>query len=63
MSFVTHSTAALLNPAQRKQSRLMRLVHSIIEARTRMYLAAVTDHATGRIDPDLEQRVVRMMAL
>jgi len=39
------------------------LVHAIIEARTRMYLDAVTDPATGGIDPDLEQRVLRMMAL
>jgi hypothetical protein len=41
----------------------MRLVHVIAEARTRMYLAAVTDPATGRIDPVLEQQVLRMMAL
>ena len=64
MSFVTHSaTSALSTPAERKPSRLMRLVHVIAEARTRMYLAAVTDPATGRIDPVLEQQVLRMMAL
>jgi hypothetical protein len=64
MSFITHSaTSTLSTPAERKPNRLVRLVHAILEARTRMYLAAVTDHATGRIDPDLEQRVVRMMAL
>ncbi len=49
--------------AERKPSRLLRLVSAVIEARTRMYLAAVTDPATGRIDPVLEQRVLRMMAL
>jgi len=41
----------------------MRLAHAIVEARTRMYLAAVTDPATGRIDPDLEQQVLRLMTL
>jgi len=28
-----------------------------------MYLEAVTDPATGRIDPALERQVLRMMAL
>jgi len=41
----------------------MRLVHAIVDARTRMYLAAVTDPATGRIDPDREQQVLRLMTL
>ena len=64
MSFTTHpATSTLSIPTERKPSRLVRLVHAIVEARTRMYLAAVTDPATGRIDPVLEQRVLRMMAL
>ena len=64
MSFVTHPAPSTLStPVERKPSLLVRLVHAIVEARTRMYLTAVTDPATGRIDPDLEQRVLRMMAL
>jgi hypothetical protein len=50
-------------PAARQPNRFMRLVHAILEARTRMYLAAVTDPATGRIDPDQEQQVLRLMML
>src|SRR4051812_47145470 len=50
-------------PAAPQPNRFMRLVHAILEARTRMYLAAVTDPATGRIDPDREQQVLRLMAL
>src|SRR3954451_876897 len=50
-------------PAAPRPNRLMRLAHAILEARTRMYLAAVTDPATGRIDPDLEQQVLRLMTL
>ena len=62
--FITHPAASTLStPVERKPSRLVRLVHAIVAARTRMYLAAVTDPATGRIDPVLEQRVLRMMAL
>ena len=41
----------------------MRLVRAIVEARIRMYLAAVTDPETGRTNPDREQRVLRVMAL
>ena len=64
MSFVTHSApSTLFTPAERKPSRFVRLVHAIVEARTRMYLAAVTNPATGRIDPVREQRVLRMMAV
>jgi hypothetical protein len=63
MSFTTHPAASTLSIPERKPSRLVRLVHAIVEARTRMYLAAVTDPATGRIDPVLEQRVLRMMAV
>ena len=56
--------STLPTPVERKPSRLVRLVHTIVAARTRMYLTAVTDPATGRmIDPVLEQRVLRMMAL
>jgi hypothetical protein len=36
---------------------------SHVEARIRMYLAAVTDPETGRTNPDREQRVLRVMAL
>src|SRR3954468_13158191 len=50
-------------PAARQPNRFMRLVHAIVEARTRMYLVAVTDPATGRIDPDREQQVLRLMTL
>ena len=64
MSFTTHpATSTLPTPVERKPSRLVRLVHAIVDARTRMYLTAVTDPATGRTDPVLEQRVLRMMAL
>jgi hypothetical protein len=64
MSFTTHpATSTLPIPTERKPSRLVRLVHAIVAARTRMYLAAVTDPATGRIDPVREQRVLRMIAL
>ena len=64
MAFVTQSApSSLFTPAGRKPSRLVRLVHAIVEARTRMYLAAVTDPATGRIDPVREQQVLRMMAV
>jgi hypothetical protein len=63
MSLVTHSTDTFIAPAEPKPNLLVRLVQAILEARTRMYLAAVTDPATGRIDPVLEQRVLRMMAL
>lgn len=46
-----------------KSNRLFRLLNGIVDARTRMYLEAVTDPATGRIDPALERLVLRMMAL
>ena len=58
MPFVIHSaTSTLFTPAERKPNPLVRAVRTIVEARTRMYLEAVTDPTTGRIDPDLEQRV------
>ncbi len=63
MSFATHPVATPRALAEQKPSRLLRLVSAVIEARTRMYLAAVTDPATGQIDPVLERRVLRMMAL
>ena len=64
MSFTTHPATSMLSiPTEHKPSRLVRLVHAIVEARTRIYLAAVTDPATGRIDPVREQRVLRMMAV
>ena len=64
MSFVTHPiTPNFSTLAERTPSLLVRAVRAIIEARTRMYLEAVTDPATGRIDPELERQVVRVMAL
>ena len=63
MSLVTPSADTFVALAEPKPNLLVRLVHAIVEARTRMYLAAVTDPATGQIDPVLEQRVLRMMAL
>ena len=50
MSFTTHpATSTLPIPTERKPSRLVRLVHAIVAARTRIYLAVITDPATGRI--------------
>ena len=63
MSLVTHSIDTFVAPTEPKPNLLVRLIHAIVEARTRTYLAAVTDPATGRIDPVLEQRVLHMMAL
>src|SRR3954467_15328913 len=65
MSLTTQSPVPAIprRPAAHQPNRFTRLVHAIVEARTRMYLAAVTDPATGRIDPDREQQVLRMMAL
>ena len=64
MSFVTHPiTPTLSAPAERTPSLLVRVVRAIVEARTRMCLDAVTDPVTGRIDPELERQVLRMMAL
>ena len=65
MSPTTQSAVPAIprRPAVRQPSRFTRLVHAILEARTRMYLAAVTDPATGRIDPDREQQVLRLMTL
>ena len=63
MSLVTQSADTFVAPAEPKPNRLVRLVHAIVEARTRTYLAAVTDPATGQIDLVLEQRVLRLMAL
>ena len=65
MSLIAQSAVPTVSPrpAERKPSRLLRLLNAIVEARTRMYLEAVTDPATGRIDPVLERQVLRMMAL
>jgi len=63
MSLVTHPTDTFITPAEPKPNLLVRLVQAIAEARTRTYLAAVTDPTTGQIDPVLEQRVLRLMAL
>ena len=63
MSLVTHPTDTFVAPAKLKPNLLGRLVQAIVETRTRTYLAAVTDPATGQIDPVLEQRVLRLMAL
>jgi hypothetical protein len=65
MSLTTQSPVPAIprRSAARQPNRFMRLVHAIVEARTRMYLAAVTDPATGRIDPDREQQVLRLMTL
>jgi len=65
MSLVTHSTVPPIpnRPTLQQPSRFVRLAHAILEAHTRMYLTAVTDPATGRIDPVLEQHVLRLMAL
>src|SRR3954462_16008931 len=63
MSLVTHSADTFVAPAEPKPTLLVRLVRAVLEARTRTYLAAVTDPATGQIDPVLEQRVLRTMAL
>ena len=63
MSLVTHSSDTFVAPAQPKPNLLVRLVRAIVEAHTRTYLAAVTDPTTGQIDPVLEQRVLRLMAL
>ena len=65
MSLVAQSAVPSIvpHPAARKGNRLVRLVQAIAEARTRMYLQAITDPATGRIDPEREQHVLRLMAL
>ena len=48
MSLVTHSAVPAIpnRPALRQPNRFVRLVRAIVEARTRMYLAAVTDPAS-----------------
>ena len=64
MSSVTHPiTPTLSTPAERTPNLLVRVVRAIVAARTRMYLEAVTNPVTGRIDPELERQVLRMMAL
>ena len=65
MSLIAESAIPTVSPrrAEHKSNRLFRLLNAIVEARTRMYLEAVTDPATGRIDPALERQVLRMMAL
>ncbi len=63
MPFVTLSTTSIRStPAGRKPSLLVRLARTVNEARTRRCLEAIPDPATGRVDPDLEQRVLRLMA-
>ena len=47
--------------AERKFNPIMRFVQAVADARMRAYLMAVTDPATGRIDPDLERMVLRAM--
>jgi hypothetical protein len=65
MPLVTHSIVPAIaeGSSARKPNRFMRMVHAVVEARTRMYLQAVTDPETGRIDPVLEQRVLHLMTL
>src|SRR3954447_18781088 len=65
MSLTTQSPVPAIprRPAQRQPNRSTGWVHAIVEARTRMYLPAVTEPATGRIDPDREQQVLRLITL
>jgi hypothetical protein len=64
MPFVAHSAPSIrFTPAESKPSLLVRSARTIIQARTRMYLEAITDPTTSRIDPELEQRVLHLMAL
>lgn len=65
MSLVTQSAVPTIpqRSSEPKPSRLVQWVRAVAEARTRMYLEAVTNPATGRIDPALEKQVLRMMAL
>jgi hypothetical protein len=65
MSPITQSATSTgaRQPSGRKPNLLVRVTHTFIEGRARMYLEAVTDPATRRIDPVLERRVARMMAL
>src|SRR3954462_11057958 len=65
MSLTTQAPVPAIprRPAARQPNRFMRLVHAIVDARTRMYLAAVTDPAICRIDPDREPQVLRLMTL
>jgi len=65
MSLVTQSAVPTIpqRSSEPKTSRLVQWVRAVAEARTRMYLEAVTNPATGRIDPALEKQVLRMMAL
>ena len=63
MPFVTHSAPPTFSTFAEHEQGSVRLVRAIVEARIRMYLAAVTDPETGRTNPDREQRVLRVMAL
>ncbi len=65
MSPITHSAVPAVSgrrPA-RKPNLFVRFVHAVVESRTRMYLEAVTDPNTGRVDPQLERHVLRLMTL
>ena len=50
-------------PAARQPGFLKRLVDALAASHTRMYLAAITDPATGCIDPVRERAVLRAMVL
>ena len=64
MSFVTHPiTPNFSTPAEHTPSLLVRAVRAIIEARTRMYLEAVTDPETAQIAPEPERQVGRRRVL
>lgn len=52
---------AATSRTKQSQSRVKRFVRAIADARMRAYMTAVTDPATGRIDPDLERSVLRSM--
>src|SRR3954470_9004095 len=50
-------------PASRQPGFLKRLVDALAASHARMYLAAITDPATGCIDPVRERAVLRAMVL
>jgi len=57
------ATPIPLFPAGGKPNRFRRSVRALVEAHSRMYLIAAADPATSRINPVLQQRVLRMLAL